>query len=693
MAPYENINGLSHQSLAHSPMMPGPYASSNAPPTPSLGSATPKKASHISASTLAAGGRHHDKSLLIRYFMFDRLATTRTLPFFPMLSDSKCQIDSEFASICKVYYELTSFAWLSDTAKSRLSADTRKSSIVRHAEWALEGFQSLANIGRFPGVKTLSGVCSQILVSNMRKIEDVLQSVLLLRGKGWKQAKELECRIHFDRLLMLLFHGTADRTSDEPSKEDYVNRPHVMVSLERSLSLPRGEVSEAISPPQEEMYIIYETIDTVARESTSIRASDRTGLFNFSRRLKSKPALISFNPSIVPIHDPGTLHSPEIRSTSQTPDAAKADTTLRRLYAENCAQLTLQKDMESLARYLENVQTAEAGFYFDTRRNPSSMVNNYDNEPGRAVCDSVGYLRIPSIFSSIAASKAFNIILPPTPSPRHSGRTTSSPDAPPHANGLFGIRQGQMVRTFDPENSADIQATAQSQAIAVHALFEDLKQIPVTDDKSAGGIEVAYTDSLHLPVETDGTSLHQGEVLDMRRDLFLPLITTANKKAQGTATGVDQGRMYAIASTKFYAALGISGMPVYTIITEGPIAVITVTYGEEWLDHPFDQKKYEVSNDSTPEVGKEDDHPQPAPKPTKVHIIERNVVSYDISKPLGILNFATFLIKLRFEHTPQILEKLGDVEDIKKRLQERGIPLKGNHPKASWRNTRTVVAK
>ncbi|KAF8075837.1 hypothetical protein FPV67DRAFT_385212 [Lyophyllum atratum] len=115
MAPYENINGVSDQSLAHSPMMPGPYASSNAPLTPSLGSATPKKASHISASTLAAGGRHHDKSLLIRYFMFDRLATTRTLPVFPMLSDSKCQIDSEFACICKVYYELTSFAWLSDT--------------------------------------------------------------------------------------------------------------------------------------------------------------------------------------------------------------------------------------------------------------------------------------------------------------------------------------------------------------------------------------------------------------------------------------------------------------------------------------------------------------------------------------------------------------------------------------------------
>ncbi|KAF8075836.1 hypothetical protein FPV67DRAFT_1469446 [Lyophyllum atratum] len=475
-----------------------------------------------------------------------------------------------------------------------------------------------------------------------------------------------------------------------------------MVSLERSLALPRGEVSEAISPLQnlKKIYIISNTIDTVNRELTSIRTLDRTGLNNFSTELESKPEPASFNPSTAPIHDPArTLPPPEtqIRSTSQTPDTAETDPT-RRPYAENCAQLTLQKDLEILADYLEDVENAQCQFNIDARRDPSSIVNNYDNEPERAVCDSVGYLRIPSVFSSIAASEAFNIILPPTPSPRHSSKTTSSPDAPPHAHGLFGIRQEQMVRKFDSENPADIQETAQSQAIAAHALLKDLNEMMVTDseDESADGIEIANKHSLNLPVQTAGPTLLQEGVLDMRKDLFLPLITTANKRAQGNfqTTSVNQGRMYAIACTKFYAALGSYGIPVFTIITEGPIAVITVTYGEIWEEHPFDRKKYDGSN-----IGKEGGLQQPVPKPTKVHIVERNVVSYDISNPLGILNFATFLIKLRIEHAPNILKEVGGVdsgrvsEGIKERLGERGIPLGGDQKPTSWRNTRTRGAK
>lgn len=51
--------------------------------------------------------------------------------------------------------------------------------------------------------------------------------------------------------------------------------------------------------------------------------------------------------------------------------------------------------------------------------------------------------------------------------------------------------------------------------------------------------------------------------------------------------------MYAIASTKFYAALGIYDVPTYVIITEGPVAVVTVTYGERWDDHPFDVDRYQ----------------------------------------------------------------------------------------------------
>lgn len=94
-------------------------------------------------------------------------------------------------------------------------------------------------------------------------------------------------------------------------------------------------------------------------------------------------------------------------------------------------------------------------------------------------------------------------------------------------------------------------------------------------------------------------------MLTFSPDLFLPVVVCKHKKAIGkfNATGVNQGRMYAIASTKFYAALGVYGVPTYVIITEGPMAVITVTYGEKWDDHPFDEKKYKPASpndDATP---------------------------------------------------------------------------------------------
>lgn len=61
-----------------------------------------------------------------------------------------------------------------------------------------------------------------------------------------------------------------------------------------------------------------------------------------------------------------------------------------------------------------------------------------------------------------------------------------------------------------------------------------------------------------------------------------------------------------------------------------------------------------------------------------VHILECNMISFDISEPLGILNFATFLIKLRVEYVPKVLERvyaaIGDSPiKIRKYLKQWGL--------------------
>ncbi|KAF8075824.1 hypothetical protein FPV67DRAFT_1469408 [Lyophyllum atratum] len=640
---------------------------SNASPASSPGSTALDEATHISASTLAAGGTHADKLYLMRYFMLDRLAMTRTLPVFSMLSDSKYNIEPEFAKICVGYYKLTGFTWLSDKVlRSPLGASVQKCPIFRQAAHTLAGLQSLSRIGRFPAVDKLSDVCSEILARNLRAIQDVLQSVVQLRGHGWKQAKELECRIHFDRLLMLLFHGKADGTADVLLEEDYSKCPHVMASLERNLVLPRGDVSEAVSSLwNDKASKARKEIEKINEEIKKVLSAEEDMFENFEEEIQA--------------------HVAEESTLQPSSDE----------YKEKRAQQSMKEDTKLLLSYLLSASVAHGYFSLDTGAHIEDIVHNYNNEPDRAICDSIAYLRIPAIFSSIDASEAFNMIRPPTPSPQsRSSVRTNSENPPPRHDSSFGVRQEQMVRKFDPKNSVDIYATAQDQAVVVEALLEVCQPLSTAGEDDDSGLEFPHKRSLNPPVQTGGTSTSHNNVLDMRKDLFLPLLISENRKSKGSfvETGVNLGRMHAISSTKFYAALGVYGVPIYVIITEGPVAVITVTYGEEWKDHPFDPKKYEARDQpNSKTVPKKDDLPGSPPKPTKVHIIERNVISYDISKPMGILNFATLLIRLRIEHVPNVLAKLGD--HIQEYVREQGIPLDGQPPKASWQNTRTVVAK
>lgn len=82
---------------------------------------------------------------------------------------------------------------------------------------------------QLPEVNVLSDICSKILADNLPAIGAVLNDVETLRKHGWSQANELECRLHFDKIIMLLFYGKADGSADSLKEGDYT-KPHIMVS-------------------------------------------------------------------------------------------------------------------------------------------------------------------------------------------------------------------------------------------------------------------------------------------------------------------------------------------------------------------------------------------------------------------------------------------------------------------------------
>lgn len=140
------------------------------------------------------------------------------------------------------------------------------------------------------------------------------------------------------------------------------------------------------------------------------------------------------------------------------------------------------------------------------------ITNNYNREPDRAVCDSVGYIRIPSVFISLDCSRAFNIISTPRSAPRSD--TTAS-------GNIMHLHNVQITRNYDLDNPADVFAFAQNPVAGIQALLNEQHTRP-------DGVEPQQMHNLICAVQTGGadTSIDEqsGSTLDMRKGLLAELM-------------------------------------------------------------------------------------------------------------------------------------------------------------------------
>ncbi|GBE81449.1 hypothetical protein SCP_0311780 [Sparassis crispa] len=112
--------------------------------------------------------------------------------------------------------------------------------------------------------------------------------------------------------------------------------------------------------------------------------------------------------------------------------------------------------------------------------------------------------------------------------------------------------------------------------------------------------------------------------------LLLPVLVVEYKRwNEDQAKSLNQGRFYCVASVTFLAVLGIEGHPVFALVTNGVVGAVLLSWQ--------------------------------SPQTKKIYVIERNVCTFDLSKPLQAFHFATFLIRLREQH-----EKLQALFEAKK---------------------------
>ncbi|EPQ57860.1 hypothetical protein GLOTRDRAFT_35386 [Gloeophyllum trabeum ATCC 11539] len=87
--------------------------------------------------------------------------------------------------------------------------------------------------------------------------------------------------------------------------------------------------------------------------------------------------------------------------------------------------------------------------------------------------------------------------------------------------------------------------------------------------------------------------------------------------------------MYSVATAKFFSALGIEDFPVFALVAEGSLGVLTCL---RW------------------------------PSAQYVKMLEANARSFDIATPIGAFHFATFLCLLATEYADEVGRKLEEVK-------------------------------
>ncbi|KZV79605.1 hypothetical protein EXIGLDRAFT_782089 [Exidia glandulosa HHB12029] len=145
----------------------------------------------------------------------------------------------------------------------------------------------------------------------------------------------------------------------------------------------------------------------------------------------------------------------------------------------------------------------------------------------------------------------------------------------------------------------------------------------------------------------------------------------------------NQLRQYLTSGVEFLAALDIRDTSIYGFITNRNVCSIVAAFAEENSDEVST-----MTRDRSATIVKA---PRGGAQPAtgmkimktvlnKKHIIEREVVTYDLLSPIGTLNFVTFLLWIRYNKAPGLLktcnDKLANFEKLKSQpLPDPHVPL------------------
>ncbi|KIY48862.1 hypothetical protein FISHEDRAFT_73198 [Fistulina hepatica ATCC 64428] len=294
-------------------------------------------------------------------------------------------------------------------------------------------------------------------------------------------------------------------------------------------------------------------------------------------------------------------------------------------------------------------------------------------EPKTATCDSVGMVCIPNAFNNIDTGKVLNVV--GTSAARHTKIDSEPPsvekDGPDYMRREGEHKQSRPLlqankRAHDNKraHASDLFAFAYDSTADLEAVVDSLSEKELTAYQATqlkshiAAAKARMQEAKHQLIKSPQRQC------DRRHELSLVIVAIENKRwsTKFIPTAINQSRMYTTSVVKHYAALGIFEIPVFGIIIENSCAIVTMTYAE---------KRNELEKYSDSDNGEPTRFPSSLKSSrSKVHIVEHNVVKFDIRNFRDILGYATFLIRLHTRIVPRIYEKFIE------RYNESGSPLR-----------------
>ncbi|OSX63955.1 hypothetical protein POSPLADRAFT_1168117 [Postia placenta MAD-698-R-SB12] len=271
--------------------------------------------------------------------------------------------------------------------------------------------------------------------------------------------------------------------------------------------------------------------------------------------------------------------------------------------------------------------------------------------PTTARCDAIGVVRMPVNLSKVALK------------PYHFVRPRSGGSKPPASinrdqSDTANNDPSTPSTTSTPPSAAPPSALDYSQLDSAicdsRDVYQQAKQSGRANPAQADVNLVAKLDQLRFE-DTPRTTSHATGDVSNTEYLDLPLIIVEYKRPSDTHTdhiqGQNQRRIYCVSAARFLEAIGIDEFPIFSVLSDGPLTVLAVTWAKDGV----------------------------------VRIFERHMMSFDVSSPLGAWHYATVMARIAVFWGTALAKRFALVRDAFVTGVEK------DDPKLRWTHAHQVV--